>query len=504
MPSGKKRRVPLTFWVAETKKGRIRHMEKDTSLERLAAAICPIALDALRGLAAHPEDRDTAWEMEGNVLSSIMEAAAAAYAQALEEMDRELCASLPEGMHVHDIRTRMVATRLGDVSFRRRRCTDRAGNVDAPLDALMGLAPSARISPGLEAELVWLAAQASYPHAADVAACTGSSAVSRDAVMRCVRRAGRACEADDRSRELELWQDGVVPEGRISSGILCVESDGTVIALQHASGRRHLEIKAMTAYRGKERHGRKNLRLDPVSFGCAGTPDELWRQGIAALGSACRLDAVEEVHSGFDGASWCSGGLGWLGAIGCDAVGHMDPFHVNRAVSACFGREHEEERLQAMRPIYGGDAEGCAGLLERMAREGTAKADIAPGVIRYLRSHADRIGVPGPSLGTIESENQHAYKSRMAGVPCAWSMQGASDMARIRSRQASGRPIPHLSPEERRSAKRRGRRKRKEESILPSGPAASCAAASEGKGYEYPVRGSVGAMGAEVRYRSGC
>jgi hypothetical protein len=59
-------------------------MEKDTSLERLAAAICPIVLDALRGLAAHPEDRDAAWEMEGNVLSSIMEAAAAAYAQALE------------------------------------------------------------------------------------------------------------------------------------------------------------------------------------------------------------------------------------------------------------------------------------------------------------------------------------------------------------------------------------------------------------------------------------
>lgn len=59
-------------------------MEKDTSLERLAAAICPIVLDALRGLAAHPEGRDAAWEMEGNVQSSIMEAAAAAYAQALQ------------------------------------------------------------------------------------------------------------------------------------------------------------------------------------------------------------------------------------------------------------------------------------------------------------------------------------------------------------------------------------------------------------------------------------
>lgn len=109
---------------------------------------------------------------------------------------------------------------------------------------------------------------------------------------------------------------------------------------------------------------------------------------------------------------------------------------------------------------------------------------------------------PAPSLGTMESENQHVYKSRMAGVPCAWSMQGASDMARIRSRQASGRPIPHLSCDGRRGPKRLERRKRKEESILPSGPAASCAAASEGKGYEYPVRGSVEMLGAEVRFRS--
>ena len=470
-------------------------MEKDTSLERLAAAICPVALDAPRGLAAHPEDRDAAWEVEGDVLPSIMEAAAAAYAQALEEMDRELCASLPEGMHVHGIRTRMVATRLGDASFRRRRCTGRAGNVDAPPDAPMELVPSAGISPGLEAELAWLAAQASCQHAADAAACTGSSAVSRDAAMRCVRRAGRACEADDRSRELELWQDGVVPEGRTGSGTPCVESDGTVIALQHAGGRRHLEIKAMTACRGRERHGRKSLGLDPVGFGCAGTPDEPWRQGIAAVGSVCRLDAVEEVRSG-------SGGLGWLGAIGCDVAGHMDPFHVDRAVSACFGREREEERLQAMRLICGGDAEGCAGLLERMAGEGTAKADIAPGAIRYLRSHADRIGVPGPSLGTIESESQHAYKSRMAGVPCAWSMQGASDMARIRSRQASGRPMPHLSRDERRGPKRLERQKRKEIAAYSGGPATGDALAFEGKGHEYPVRGSVGMLGAEARFRS--
>lgn len=103
----------------------------------------------------------------------------------------------------------------------------------------------------------------------------------------------------------------------------------------------------------------------------------------------------------------------------------------------------------------------------------------------------------------MESENQHVYKSRMAGVPCAWSMQqGASDMARIRSRQASGRPIPHLSRDERRGPKRLERRKRKEIAAYSGGPATGDALAFEGRGYEYPVRGSVEMLGAEVRFRS--
>jgi hypothetical protein len=60
-----------------------------------------------------------------------------------------------------------------------------------------------------------------------------------------------------------------------------------------------------------------------------------------------------------------------------------------------------------MKLICGGDAEGCAGLLKRIAGEGTAKAEIAPGVIRYLRSHADRIGVPGP-LARHDGEREPA------------------------------------------------------------------------------------------------
>jgi hypothetical protein len=74
----------------------------------------------------------------------------------------------------------------------------------------------------------------------------------------------------------------VLPGGGLHAGELCAESDGIVVSLQHADGRRHAEIKAMVAYAGKERHGKKVQRIHPVSFGCTGTPDRMWRQGIAA------------------------------------------------------------------------------------------------------------------------------------------------------------------------------------------------------------------------------
>lgn len=65
-----------------------------------------------------------------------------------------------------------------------------------------------------------------------------------------------------------------------------------------------------------------------------------------------------------------------------------------------------------------------------------------------------------------------------------------------------GAHIPHLSRDERRGPKRLERRKRKEIAAYSGGPATGDALAFEGKGYEYPVRGSVEMLGAEVRFRS--
>lgn len=61
--------------------------------------------------------------------------------------------------------------------------------------------------------------------------------------------------------------------------------------------------------------------------------------------------------------------------------------------------------------------------------------------------------------------------------------------------------MPHPSRDGRRGPKRLERRKRKEIAAYSGGPATGDVLAFEDKGYEYPVRGSVGMLGAEVRFR---
>lgn len=77
-----------------------------------------------------------------------------------------------------------------------------------------------------------------------------------------------------------------------------------------------------------------------------------------------------------------------------------------------------------------------------------------------LRRHAAEIG-GGPSMGTMEAEQQHMYKVRMGSFPCAWSPAGADAMARLRSWLGSGFALPARTRESAESPRRRERRARK-------------------------------------------
>jgi len=119
-----------------------------------------------------------------------------------------------------------------------------------------------------------------------------------------------------------------------------------------------------------------------------------------------------------------------------------------------------------------------------------------------LRNNIDIIAVEGPSLGTMESENQHLYGARMDSVPCAWSRAGASAMARVISRKHSKREVPRMTRARSLTPKRAKQRERRILAALNTGGAGKLVE-SVGSGYLPPHRASLVGMSADVRYAAG-
>ena len=436
---------------------------------------------------------------EDRALAIAHEAAARAYGISLERRDSELRASLPEGVRPHDRRRRSLATRLGDVSFAVTRCTDRLGLGSCPLLDELDLPYGARVSPGAASLLVELASDVSYARAGATLARLGGSRVSAAGVMRLMRSAGALCAAEDAGAARDLFVDGVLPGGSEECAELRLEADGTWFNLQgkDRESATRCEVKAVVAYSGKDGSGLRASRTGCVRHACVGPAGQFLREAVAAVGSRYDLSALKRVHLGCDGEPWCK-------AAGdpfpCPSTAHLDPFHVNRAVMSCVGDPKLGWKL--LDALWDGGKEEAATLLEAAAAMGLARPARTAQVVGYLRNNMALIDVDGPSLGTMESENQHLYGVRMDSFPCAWSRRGASDMARIRSRTHSGRSVPKMGREASMSASRRRARAARElaalERLAPSGRVVK----SEGAGWE-PPRASVSGAGEAVRLAAG-
>ena len=364
---------------------------------------------------------------ESEARSVALSCCAEAMSRALKERDRELAASRPAGLRVHSRRPRTLATMCGDVRFRRTVLVDGAGLTRYPLDEELDLPAGDRVSPSARSFLVTCGADVPFARTAELMAIAGGSPVSATTVMDSVRSAGEAMAGIG---------EGPVPRpvprrggarGRLGGrGGAGGGADGTWVRMRDGS---MAEVKAVVAYAGKE----EGRRLEPVRLGCVGeAPGDFWEQAVAQVGSRFDLAAVERVRLGTDGeAQYVNGAASMPFA---DVAGFIDPFHVFWAVGRCApvarrvaaGRRPEVGKGGGVRRRHRGDGRGRGGGVRRHG-----------GRPAYLRRHAAEIG-GGPSMGTMEAEQQHMYKVRMGSFPCAWSPEGADAMARLRSWLGSG------------------------------------------------------------------
>lgn len=433
-------------------------------------------------------------DFESRALELSRRSCAEAMSRALEAKDAELRASRPAGSRVHSRRPRTLATVTGDVRFSRTVLLDASGSTSYPLDEALGLPMGDRVSPSARDFLVTCGADVPFGRTAALMAMGGGSRVSATTVMRSVRRAGEAIAAAEREAARALFADGVAPEADGEAAHVLVEADGTYVTVRGGGPR--AEVKAMVAYAGKESGaGGRVSRVDPVRLGCVGVaPGEFWREAVAQVGSRFDLGRVERVSLGTDGEAQYVNGLSAM-SFAPESDGHIDPFHVDRAVARC---APAGDRLGAalLQVLEAGGPGARAFAIDSLASVGALRAG-SEKVAAYLRAHAAEIG-GGPSMGTMEAEQQHMYKSRMASFPCAWSLAGADAMARCRSWIASGREVPRRTREQSLSRSRRGARDARLAHMVDRTPGSRVK--SEGKGWEYPLTASVAGMGAGIRF----
>lgn len=269
--------------------------------------------------------------------------------------------------------------------------------------------------------------------------------------MNCMRKAGLLCAEQDERATCNLYRNGVVPEAECERESLRIEADGTYFSVQKPSGGmpRRIEVKAIVAYDGKEAEGGKARRRGSVRRGLVGHADEIWMQGVSAIGQKYDLSKLKRVHLGSDGEAWRKSAQAYFPKA--NVAFHLDPFHINRALLSCFGDKAFAWNVIEM--INDGDKESALSLPSFFKDQNIGYKDRLDKVAAYPNNNIDAIAIDDPTLGTMESENQHLYGMRMDAFPCAWSIRGASDMARIISRRESKRPVPRITREKTMSAK---------------------------------------------------
>ena len=258
----------------------------------------------------------------------------------------------------------------------------------------------------------------------------GGSAVSATTAMNSLRRAGEAVAETERSAARDLYRDGVPPEADSFAEEVLVEADGTYVRMRDGSA---AEVKAVVAYAGKERGGGRARRVEPVRLGCVGeAPGVFWEQAVAQIGRRFDLARVERVHLGTDGEAQYVNGLASMRFP--EAAGHIDPFHVARAVASCAvdraaGGAALADAVRSLGP------EACADLIDDMIEDGTAREG-SEAVAAYLRRHAAEIG-GGPLHG-------HDGGRAAAHVQGAHGVVPVRVVARGRGRHGEGQELALL------------------------------------------------------------
>lgn len=154
-------------------------------------------------------------ELEKKVQILVQQIAARLLEFTLNEIDVRLAKKREPGKYKNlGIRSRPIVTTVGEIEIKRRYYKDiETGESHFLLDESLGLVPRRRISPRLERMMLDMGTETTFRRASNTLEYLVPG-ISHMTVWNEVQRAGAIAKQEAEEKQAELFEDGVIPEGK--------------------------------------------------------------------------------------------------------------------------------------------------------------------------------------------------------------------------------------------------------------------------------------------------
>lgn len=450
-------------------------------------------------------------ELEQKIFKAVCEIAVMIVVGILQVYDKHLMLTRDKKAYRNKgLRETTIKTLFGEVTFRRTvyETTDEEGihHYVFLLDEALGLEAIGLLSENYVEKLVSGITTDSYRECAKKVSETTGQSISAMGIWNVVQALGEKVRKEEKQL-VEQHKRGKL-EGKKEVPVIFEESDGVNLKLQgkdrKTSRNGIVEMKTAIAYDGWKEEVPGRYRLDgKVVFAGIEKSKDFHRIREAKIAKEYNLEEAEYRILNGDGA-------GWIKKVpDKDTLFQLDIFHRNKAIREKIPYKEAQEEI--FHYLSEGDLDGMFHYLEVYENSLSEEDEIqsAQELTQYFRNNRKGLipyrerglnlpqspeGLVYRDLGAMEANNWNIIAGRMKHGHRTWSRSGADHLAKILAKKCEGKlyevtkhlEIPVFEEE-------------KVEAALGELLSAAKAPTHDGKGYEYPVRGSVVAINEALR-----
>jgi hypothetical protein len=354
----------------------------------------------------------------------------------IKQMDEELLSAKKErkldklAVKERDVK-RTILLDTGSLTYERTYYQWEDGSYLYPIDSLIGVEKSSRMSREIEAQLVGAVAEHSYEKASNIVV---KGTLSRQTIKNKVHQVGEVAmipkEQEETPKELHIFAD----EDHVNM----------------QSGKNET-VRLITGSEGTEPvcKGRNALK-NPIHFeGYNKSPQKQWEYVYAVLDRVYAMEQVKRVFVHGDGASWIDGAR----EVFPDLVAVIDPYHLNKYIKQKAAGILNKYRQSLCKTLQVGSKEKLGRLVEKMyaelethytGKEQVSKKKKLQKAAGYLWRNWSKIQarLQDVTVGSCtEPLVSHVLSQRLSRNPMGWSETGLSKVAMLRVYTKNGGTI---------------------------------------------------------------